>query len=1583
METRYAPLERADDLESGGVAVVPPAEEAASSPAGTEELPLLAADAPNRDAAAGVAGEGEGEGEGAGAETLLGVAKEKAEAALKGDGAQLNALRSAELGEAAETAEQVAARLKVAATAVLGISGAGDLLEQSYIAISYVQSFSLFTVPNFIDWPDEWLGWFDWLHSFSFGLDFGAVLPGAPGLAFAAGLLPPVLVLGRFAYMFVWMENLYNESNRDRWVKAHVGEDGWRATRAKLLRRGLVAPLAVGALALGWLWAQNELWAEQTLDGSASGSGQGDAMVADSGSGSDGATGVRLVLSAQASAVGLAAGLWAACGTTVLLFRYALKAKYTSMANQAGGTPDTFFQSWAASEGNVLLFLYSAAYLGPVAQCLRSIAEHEGDGFAPGMLLLAFPVVAPVAIAVAIAGLRVADHCIDLSHQTVGCVVGCVACCAACGMISLIVLCAVASGSGTFTAACTMLPFYALVPPGLLGLLAFDTMSKHRWLGDEYQDDERFEDAVGEKREKSQSKETRPEQALFGAGLGLVGRYEAKYWWTKPYMLVERGVVAATVTVAQGSVRLWLSVALAASSFLTMACTRPYLGDAEDRTDVFGRLSNVVMVGVGAAMETKRMSAEQGKTVLAVNSVWTVLMFAISLGPFRVVRSLARWANGRRMSARWASRDEEHIRGMAEGEVLRLGSAEIRHGSPLQLKLVLAHHLDAVIKACVCDNGRRNALADAWGLEIGERGTDSRVRSLIVNDERLVADDKRIDLARKGIDRVDASLLAAWLKRSEVSVAIEEVNISMNSIGVDGAKALGNVISGSSLKCLIIGPKGTRLPVNDGEVTELNFEGQEFSPVEVTLVAAATSTLAAVERVILKSNRITGSKYERGEWKYDLDMSGFTTFCEALPAAKTLRFLDLSECRLSVKAVNEIAKAVSAGAGVARLSLGSNPQIGDEAMVQLLDALKDVSLTSLDISSTGCGISTASKLAELLAGATKFGAAVYEVNIGMNPIGIDGAKALGDVISGSSLKCLIIGPKGTRLPVNNEDVTQLNFKGQGFGPVEVTLVAAAMSTLAALNSLRCGNNPGMVGELDRRGRLKTPDVHAEVFKQLTDSLKTSQVTEVDFSSCGIGAVSVNHLSDWVRDATAAVESIDLSGCGLAGATKTGGWNGREYTTWEKIDSNMDGFIALCAVLGKFRTVQLAGCGLGARSTAELAKVFHNADAASVEVIKLDGNPIGCPSKVSLKPGAETGVAVKEGVFAAVDERFGKVTGDPDDDQEIKLRWLDDGSVSKWIKAEKLTSVVASRTDLIEDYSHIQVLGEALSEAKVKQISLADTMFSSATLTEFVQSVRWETAVVADLNISEAVIGDAGATLVEAISTSSSLKFITIGKGLRLPLKDNYGSDVLDAAGKGIEAGGATVIAWWLTTSAAAALNSLRCGNNPGMVGDLYGDGYLKTPDAHAEVFKQLTDSLKTSQVTDVDFSSCGIGAVALGHLSDWVRDATAAVVDLNISINPIGVDGAKALGDVISGSSLKCLIIGPKGTRLPVNDGEVTELNFEGQKFSPVEVTLVAAATSTLAALTEVDVRGNKGLDKAAVDALRAAAPETCKILAD
>ena len=94
-----------------------------------------------------------------------------------------------------------------------------------------------------------------------------------------------------------------------------------------------------------------------------------------------------------------------------------------------------------------------------------------------------------------------------------------------------------------------------------------------------------------------------------------------------------------------------------------------------------------------------------------------------------------------------------------------------------------------------------------------------------------------------------------------------------------------------------------------------------------------------------------------------------------------------------------------------------------------------------------------------------------------------------------------------------------------------------------------------------------------------------KVRKVTLSDCGLGPSSCAELSKVFRDADAAVEDLDLSGCGLTGATKDA------WGKWENIDSDMDGFIALCSVLGKVRTVRLSDCGLGPGSTvADLANV---------------------------------------------------------------------------------------------------------------------------------------------------------------------------------------------------------------------------------------------------------------------------------------------------------------------------------------------------------------------------------------------------------
>ena len=110
-----------------------------------------------------------------------------------------------------------------------------------------------------------------------------------------------------------------------------------------------------------------------------------------------------------------------------------------------------------------------------------------------------------------------------------------------------------------------------------------------------------------------------------------------------------------------------------------------------------------------------------------------------------------------------------------------------------------------------------------------------------------------------------------------------------------------------------------------------------------------------------------------------------------------------------------------------------------------------------------------------------------------------------------------------------------------------------------------------------------------------------------------------------------------------------------------------------------------------------------------------------------------------------------------------MRWLNDGQESRYTKVNKLNSVVATRSDLIEDYSHIRSLGEALSGSKVHTYGLANCNFNPATLTTFVESVRWAEAALNEVNVAFNQIGSEGGIALRDALKSSSLKFLAIGK----------------------------------------------------------------------------------------------------------------------------------------------------------------------------------------------------------------------------
>eukprot|EP01043_Picozoa_sp_COSAG02_P016994 COSAG02_NODE_760_length_17479_cov_23.555178_16_plen_1224_part_00 len=591
----------------------------------------------------------------------------------------------------------------------------------------------------------------------------------------------------------------------------------------------------------------------------------------------------------------------------------------------------------------------------------------------------------------------------------------------------------------------------------------------------------------------------------------------------------------------------------------------------------------------------------------------------------------------------------------------------------------------------------------------------------------------------------------------------------------------------------------------------------------VASLGDAIKFMAVTARLTLRGNKITASKtwedYDSDdsddEPEYDCDLSGLTSLCESFEQSQTLTEIDVSECSLGPNALPPLAKAMKLMAALNSLTVDStgvmdeiyNEEIddyehgqkpytlttcteiielssknlgpADVALVatwlqrpEVSAALTSIALDGCTITGTTFGTSyeqhlggeceeiekldvdlsgfnsfcSAMKSSQivslslqkcylgpgalaLLAEAIQFMAVLTSINCLANKFGDDDLATLLTAIEGTSVRSLCGLTEGQ---------TTADFSGQNLGPIDCKIIAAEygfQGFSAAVASLHCGNNPGMVGKVDDYGRLTT-DAHAEVFKELTDSLKISQVTEADFSSCGIGPVALGHLSEWVREATAVVNCLTLDMNGIFGELYSNG----DVKEADKFASDCDAFLA--ALKGSnIVTLSLQKTGIGPVTLQKLA--------TSLPAVLTSINCLA--------------------------NRFGE---------------------------EDLATLLTA----IEGTSVRSLCG--LTEGQ----TIAD--FSGQNLRPI------------DMKIMAAEYGFQG--------------FI-------------------------------------------AALNSLQCANNPGMVGELWGNGTLKTPDVHADVFEQLTDGLKSSQVTEVDFSSCGIGPVGLGHLSDWVREATAAIEKVNVS----------------------------------------------------------------------------------------------------
>ena len=193
---------------------------------------------------------------------------------------------------------------------------------------------------------------------------------------------------------------------------------------------------------------------------------------------------------------------------------------------------------------------------------------------------------------------------------------------------------------------------------------------------------------------------------------------------------------------------------------------------------------------------------------------------------------------------------------------------------------------------------------------------------------------------------------------------------------------------------------------------------------------------------------------------------------------------------------------------------------------------------------------------------------------------------------------------------------------------------------------------------------------------------------------------------------------------------------------------------------------------------------------------------------------------------------------------------------------------------------------------------------------------------------------------------------------------------LDLAGQGLGVAEVAEVARWLATCAAAVLNSLTIDSTgvPKLEYDFV-DGYAESG--------PRTYTLALGEET-IDLSSKNLGAADVNLVAAWMKrpEVSAGVTKLVLSECPL--TGGSRRTDVDKD------LTGVTTLFDALKTSSVTDLDLRGCRLGRDSMAKLAEyLREATAALTKVDVRGNKGLDKAAVDALRAAAPETCEILAD
>ena len=381
--------------------------------------------------------------------------------------------------------------------------------------------------------------------------------------------------------------------------------------------------------------------------------------------------------------------------------------------------------------------------------------------------------------------------------------------------------------------------------------------------------------------------------------------------------------------------------------------------------------------------------------------------------------------------------------------------------------------------------------------------------------------------------------------------------------------------------------------------------------------------------------------------------------------------------------------------------------------------------------------------------------------------------------------------------------------------------------------------------LDLSGMVKPAGT--EALLTLLDALPSlNHLRRLGLSGTGMGPKTLVCLAKNLADMNSSLAVLDLSKCLLTGSDKY----------WRRLDTSMEGFESLCAVVGTdVIELNLSGCGLGPAAATELrcCALFQVRDSdddtdtvatTAAHVVSLQSNPLGSDGAQFLARGFQ------------LNTRLRTLLG----------------------VTEKSTTL-----DLSCDQMNLGLQGPRRLDEGLAQLLVAE-----------MQACRAAT-MLQHINLSYAKLGVQGGTaLVEGVfSTTTNLETIVMGKNLTLPLKEQREGTTLDASDQHNDPGFVVILAWWLSTPAAARivdLNLSGCGLSGAIAASPWQlakglKGRFQDIDSELAGLGQLCKVL--SRMQTVTLNNCGLGVASLIELAKVIGMASSQVATLNLDGNDL------------------------------------------------------------------------------------------------